>query len=125
MSEQQQSPWLMRFWRIGISRKPKDGSPALAWATGYVRISDRVFWQTLISKGDIVQIRSGWNANATGCYAQVDRVILESAELSVPAPSEGGSVVLKMKNVPVGALMRVGKGPASLHGTFRRNPKKL
>lgn len=119
------SPWLLRFWRIGIAKRPKGGTPALAWATGYVRITNRIFWQHRIRKGDIVQIRGGWNANLTGCFGHVDRLILESIDLSVPAPAEDGSVVLKVNNVPAGALMRVGKGPASFHGQQRRNPRKL
>ena len=56
------SPWLINLGRIAIARKI-DGVPAVQWADGYVKLSDRVFWKHQIKVRDIVQIRSGWNEN--------------------------------------------------------------
>ncbi len=115
------SPWLIKVGRIAIARKIK-GQPSVMWANGFVKLSDRVFWAHNIKKGDVVQIRAGWNNNATGIFAQVEEVILESAKLSVPVPEGGGSKILKMKNVPVGALIRIGKAQAKLSANVLRNP---
>lgn len=117
----EENPWALKIWRIAIAKKFK-GEPAVQWADGYVKLSDRVFWKHQIKVGDIVQIRSGWNENATGVFGEVEEIILETAKLAVPVPDGGGSKILKMKNVPAGALMRIGKAKASITGNVRRNP---
>jgi len=120
-----ESPWLFRFWRIAVARKTKNGNPAVRWASGYVALSDRVFWKHKIKPGDVVQIRAKWDDNYTGVYAYVEKVFLENADLTTCQPAKGGAQMLRMRNIPVGALMRVGKAPAKIGANRRRNPNKM
>lgn len=120
-----QSPWLFHLGPYYFAKKTKNGNPSVIAATGFVQLSERVFFKHKIRKGDIVQIRSGWDDAYKACFAEVDKIFLENLDLKMPAPAKGGTVIIKLRNVPAGAVIRVGKSPTNIKGTRRRNPRKM
>jgi len=120
-----QTPWKFRIWRFAIARLNKEGSPVIQWATGFVKLSNRIFWEHRIKKGDVVQIRKGWDNRYAYTFAVVDAVFLENLDLRSPQPHKDGTQMIVARNVPAGAVSRVGKCPILFKGTRRRNPKKM
>jgi len=120
-----QSPWKFRIWRIAIARKGKEGNPVIRWASGYVKLSDRIFWEHRIRKGDVIQIRKGWDTRYEFVFGVVDAIFLENLDIRLALPAKNGTQMIKMRNVPAGAVSRVGKCPMLFKANRRRNPEKV